>query len=57
MTLKTRPEFMKPLLSQRVSSVCDKSRIRAADGETGGAEPEENQFLSLEVIVARIDGR
>ncbi len=42
---------------QESSGVCDKSRIRAAGGETGGAEPEENQILSLEVITARLDGR
>ena len=56
MTLKTSPEFMNPLLRKRVCSVSDKSRIRATGGETGGAEPEENQNLSQEVITARLDG-
>ena len=56
MTLKTSPEFMNPLLRKRVYSVSDKSRIGAAGGETGGAEPKENQNPSLEVITARFDG-
>ncbi len=56
MTLKTSPEFMNPLLRKRVCSVSDKSRIRAAGGETGGADPKENQNPSLEIITARLDG-